>query len=65
MPDDLIQAVIRHFLPHEFIHSWNGKFRRPAGLATNDYQQPMKGELLGVYEGLTSYLEKNLPPGGR
>ncbi len=43
-------------LPHEFTHSWNGKYRRPAGLATPDYQQPMKGELLWVYEGLTQYL---------
>jgi predicted metalloprotease with PDZ domain len=42
-------------LAHEMIHSWNGKFRRPAGLATPDYQQPMVGELLWVYEGLTSY----------
>jgi predicted metalloprotease with PDZ domain len=43
-------------LPHEYVHSWNGKYRRPAGLATSDYQQPMQGELLWVYEGLTSYL---------
>ncbi|MCA1815090.1 MAG: M61 family peptidase [Acidobacteria bacterium] len=43
-------------LPHEFTHSWNGKYRRPAGLATPDYQQPMLGELLWVYEGLTEYL---------
>jgi predicted metalloprotease with PDZ domain len=43
-------------LPHEFTHSWNGKFRRPAGLATRDYQEPMQGELLWVYEGLTEYL---------
>jgi predicted metalloprotease with PDZ domain len=42
-------------LPHEFTHSWNGKFRRPAGLATPDYQTPMKGDLLWVYEGLTQY----------
>ena len=42
--------------PHEFTHSWNGKYRRPAGLATPDYQEPMKGELLWVYEGLTTYL---------
>jgi predicted metalloprotease with PDZ domain len=42
--------------PHEYTHSWNGKYRRPAGLATADYQQPMKGDLLWVYEGLTSYL---------
>ncbi len=42
--------------PHEFTHSWNGQFRRPEGLATADFQQPMKGELLWVYEGLTEYL---------
>jgi predicted metalloprotease with PDZ domain len=43
-------------LPHEMVHSWNGKYRRPAGLATPDYQQPMKDDLLWVYEGLTTYL---------
>ena len=43
-------------LPHEMVHSWNGKYRRPAGLATPDYQTPMRGELLWVYEGLTEYL---------
>ena len=42
-------------LPHEFFHSWNGKYRRPAGLATANYQEPMKGDLLWVYEGLTQY----------
>ena len=42
-------------LSHEFTHSWNGKYRRPVGLATPDYQTPMKGELLWVYEGLTQY----------
>jgi predicted metalloprotease with PDZ domain len=42
--------------PHEFTHSWNGQFRRPVGLATPDFQQPMRGELLWVYEGLTDYL---------
>jgi len=41
---------------HEYVHSWNGKFRRPAGLATPDFQQPMAGDLLWVYEGLTQYL---------
>jgi predicted metalloprotease with PDZ domain len=43
-------------LPHEFVHSWNGKYRRPAGLIVPNYQQPMKGDLLWVYEGLTDYL---------
>jgi len=43
-------------LPHEFVHSWNGKYRRPTVLATEDYQAPMRGRLLWVYEGLTEYL---------
>ncbi|HEY2787475.1 MAG TPA: hypothetical protein VGJ05_21140 [Fimbriiglobus sp.] len=40
---------------HEYVHSWNGKYRRPAGLATSNYQDPMKTRLLWVYEGLTEY----------
>jgi predicted metalloprotease with PDZ domain len=43
-------------LPHEFVHSWNGKYRRPDGLVTSDYQKPFKTSLLWVYEGLTQYL---------
>ncbi len=43
-------------LPHEYVHSWNGKYRRPADLTTPDYEQPMQDDLLWVYEGLTSYL---------
>jgi len=43
-------------LPHEFVHSWNGKYRRPEGLVLPDYQQPMRTKLLWVYEGLTQYL---------
>jgi predicted metalloprotease with PDZ domain len=43
-------------LPHEYVHSWNGKYRRPADLATPDYQKPVQTDLLWVYEGLTSYL---------
>jgi predicted metalloprotease with PDZ domain len=54
--DDVYRAVSLSVLPHEFVHSWNGKYRRPAGLATPNYQEPMKGELLWVYEGLTEYL---------
>jgi predicted metalloprotease with PDZ domain len=49
-------------LPHEYVHSWNGKHRRPAGLATPDFRQPMKGEMLWVYEGLTEYLGEVLTP---
>ncbi len=54
--DENLFALSGHLLPHEFTHSWNGKYRRPAGLATSDYQQPMIGDLLWVYEGLTEYL---------
>jgi len=54
--DAPLKKTSADLLPHEFVHSWNGKYRRPAGLATADYQQPMKGELLWVYEGLTEYL---------
>ena len=43
-------------LAHEFSHSWNGKYRRPADLLTSDYQQPEKTDLLWVYEGLNQYL---------
>ena len=43
-------------LGHEFVHSWNGKFRRPADLSTPLYESPMRTDLLWVYEGLTSYL---------
>ena len=42
-------------LPHEFTHSWNGKYRRPASLTTPDFQAPMQDDLLWVYEGLTEY----------
>jgi len=54
--DDDLMLLAGDLLPHEFTHSWNGKYRRPAGLATTNYQQPMKGNLLWVYEGLTQYL---------
>jgi predicted metalloprotease with PDZ domain len=54
--DDNLRMLMAGLLPHELVHSWNGKYRRPAGLATPDYQQPMKGNLLWVYEGLTTYL---------
>ncbi|MBV9501378.1 MAG: M61 family metallopeptidase [Acidobacteriaceae bacterium] len=54
--DEDLALVEGDLLPHEFTHSWNGKYRRPAGLVTANYQQPMKGDLLWVYEGLTQYL---------
>ena len=54
--DDADRKVSASLLPHEYVHSWNGKFRRPANLATPDYEQPMQDDLLWVYEGLTNYL---------
>ncbi|HEY7087461.1 MAG TPA: PDZ domain-containing protein [Tepidisphaeraceae bacterium] len=54
--DEDSHKLFAALMPHEMTHSWNGKYRRPAGLATPDYQQPMQGELLWVYEGLTDYL---------
>ena len=54
--DESLLLLEADLLPHEFTHSWNGKYRRPAGLATGNFESPMKGELLWVYEGLTQYL---------
>jgi predicted metalloprotease with PDZ domain len=48
-------AFVRDLLPHEFTHSWNGKFRRPADLWTPNYNVPMQDSLLWVYEGQTQY----------
>ena len=45
----------RGLLPHEYTHSWNGKFRRPADLWTPDYRTPMRDSLLWVYEGQTQF----------
>ena len=44
-----------NLLPHEFTHSWNGKFRRGADLWTPDYRTPMQDSLLWVYEGQTQF----------
>ncbi|HEY3824133.1 MAG TPA: hypothetical protein VGL82_06220 [Bryobacteraceae bacterium] len=60
--DDDLRKITADLLSHEFVHSWNGKFRRPAGLATPNYNEPMKGDLLWVYEGLTEYLGEILAP---
>jgi predicted metalloprotease with PDZ domain len=43
-------------LSHEFVHSWNGKFRRPEDLTTPDFEKPMETDMLWGYEGLTDYL---------
>jgi len=48
--------LVGGLLAHEFVHSWNGKFRRPADLTVPYYEQPMETDLLWGYEGLTDYL---------
>jgi predicted metalloprotease with PDZ domain len=53
--DDSSYRTIADLMPHEYSHSWNGKFRRPADLAPPDYQLPEKTDLLWVYEGLNQY----------
>ncbi len=45
----------RNLLPHEYTHSWDGKFRRGADLWTPDYRTPMRDSLLWVYEGQTQF----------
>lgn len=59
MENALIDPKIRRqmdgLLPHEYFHSWNGKYRRPADMIVPDFQQPQRTKLLWVYEGLTSY----------
>jgi predicted metalloprotease with PDZ domain len=53
-------AGLRDLLPHEYTHSWNGKFRRPADLWTPTFNTPMQDTLLWVYEGQTEYWGKVL-----
>jgi len=48
-------------LAHESVHSWNAKYRRPQGLLSPDYNRPMDGSLLWVYEGLTTFWGDVLP----
>jgi predicted metalloprotease with PDZ domain len=50
------QVAVSDLLPHEFTHSWNGKYRRPVGLYQPDFAKPQHGALLWVYEGMTEYL---------
>jgi predicted metalloprotease with PDZ domain len=63
--ETLVKAESKRTLPgllaHEFVHSWNGKYRRPEGLLSPDFQRPMRGALLWVYEGLTEHLGLLLP----
>lgn len=53
--DPGLRQLSASLLSHEYTHSWNGKFRRPADLTTPDYQVTMQDDLLWVYEGMTEY----------
>ncbi|MCW3097706.1 MAG: hypothetical protein JWL77_3324 [Chthonomonadaceae bacterium] len=63
-PDDLDNAKKNQpgngwntmLIPHEFTHSWNGKFRRPYGEDAHSNTTPQSADLIWVYEGLTEYL---------
>ena len=48
-------------MAHEYVHSWNAKYRRPEGLLSPDYDKPMDDSLLWVYEGLTTFWGDVLP----
>jgi predicted metalloprotease with PDZ domain len=61
LAEDWGRRGLAGLLAHEYAHAWNGKYRRPADLATLDYQQPWNTGLLWVYEGLTDYLGSVLP----
>ena len=61
LADEGRREGLAELLAHEYVHSWNGKYRRPAGLLSPDYDQPMDGSLLWVYEGLTQYWGTVLP----
>jgi predicted metalloprotease with PDZ domain len=54
--DEDQRKLMLGLLPHEYVHSWNGKFRRPADLMPDDFAAPIDSSLLWVYEGLTQYL---------
>jgi len=49
------KQIERSLLPHEYTHSWCGKFRRPAGQAVAHFNTPLDNELLWVYEGQTQF----------
>jgi len=61
LSDQLQAADLADLLSHEYSHSWNGKYRRPASLTTPDFEKPMVGDMLWVYEGLTQYMGHVFP----
>ena len=56
LTDPALFRAFADLMPHEFSHSWNGKYRRPADLTVDDFQKPERTDLLWVYEGLNQYV---------
>ena len=56
------RTLVAGLLAHEYVHSWNGKYRRPQGLLSPDYLKPMDGSLLWVYEGIDYEFWGNVLP---
>lgn len=61
LSDAEARKAVAELLAHEYVHSWNGKYRRPQGLLSPDYQKAMDGSLLWVYEGMTQFWGDVLP----
>ncbi|KRF02245.1 peptidase M61 [Frateuria sp. Soil773] len=55
LTDDKSYTLMASLMPHEYVHSWCGKFRRPAKLWAPDFNTTEEDDLLWVYEGLTDY----------
>lgn len=56
LEDSQRKGWVANLIPHEYVHSWCGKFRQPAGMCTPNFQTPLRTRLLWVYEGLAEYL---------
>jgi predicted metalloprotease with PDZ domain len=61
LSEEDLRMEVAGLLGHEYVHSWNGKYRRPLGLLSPDYQRAMDGTLLWVYEGMTEFWGNVLP----
>lgn len=56
LTDETALTRYANFIPHDLVHSWNGKYRRPAGLSAPNFQRPADGSQLWIVEGLSDYL---------
>ena len=54
--EDELSGWSAGLLPHEMVHAWCGKYRRPAGMYRDNFHEGKQTELLWIYEGLTQYL---------